>query len=116
MLGKSASAFNDFVSQLSGVFEYQGFLTSINMCLENLEDAKKLSDDEDYYDDLLEFETFGNLNSDNVIINHFLKEFTNALKLKETGIINEDEFKRRVNDVFREVMQLSLCEKKNKIT
>lgn len=46
MLGKSASAFNDFVSQLSGVFEYQGFLTSINMCLENLEDAKKLSDDE----------------------------------------------------------------------
>ena len=95
----------DYVKH-SNIIDYLTFY--LPMC-------KKLSDDEDYYDDLLEFETFGNLNSDNVIINHFLKEFTNALKLKETGIINEDEFKRRVNDVFREVMQLSLCEKKTKL-
>ena len=36
----SSSAFNDFVAQLTGVFEYQGFLTSIDMCLENLERLK----------------------------------------------------------------------------
>lgn len=77
--------------------------------------CKKLSDDEEtHYHDLLEFESHGNLNSDNVIINHFLEKFTNALNLKEKGIINEDEFKDRVDTVFSEVMQFSFDEKNRK--
>ena len=47
MVKRSSSAFNDFIAQLTCVFEYQGFLSSIDMCLENLESVK-FSDDADY--------------------------------------------------------------------
>ena len=44
---KRSSAFNDFIAQLTGVFEYQGFLSSIDMCLENLESAFDNEDSEE---------------------------------------------------------------------
>ncbi|MCR4742461.1 MAG: hypothetical protein K5866_06300 [Treponema sp.] len=47
----SNSAFNDFVAQITGVFENKGFLTCIDLCLENLEIAKKSAVEEKITED-----------------------------------------------------------------
>ena len=43
----NSHAFNDFVSQLTGVFEYSGFVSCIDIALESLESLKILDDNDE---------------------------------------------------------------------
>ena len=48
-------AFNDFVLQITGAFENKGFLTCIDLCLENLNKAKKSAMEETITEDCDEY-------------------------------------------------------------